>query len=117
MRVTVFKKIEAIIAIPFVDEEITTASVCFACSDELRADFRIQFSAFDVVNYVYGIIQDCYTIEEIKTTSILDFKIPYPQNAAFFWNYSFIGEKNRFKFTIKEINFIDLNELNWIKND
>lgn len=114
MKATVFNKIEAIISIPFVEEEVATDSVCFACSDELRVDFRIQFSSYDVVNYVYGIMFELYRKEDMNLESILCLEIPYPINAISFWNNSVIGKINRQELLIEEIEFLDVTELNWV---
>lgn len=113
MNASVYKKIESIIAIPFVEDEVATASVCFACSEELRADFRIQFSAMDVVNYVYGIIHEMYQTEEFKAKAILDLKIPFPQSALDFWKYSLCGKKIRFESTMKELEALEFSKFNW----
>ena len=112
---TVFELIETIIEIPFVDDEIERGAVCFAFNEGIRADFILQFTAYDVVNYVYGIIFELYCKENEIVKSISILKIPYPTNATFFWNYSIIGKKYRLEDPIKEMEFMDVSKLNWEK--
>lgn len=110
MEKSVFKSIEKILGIPFVDDELTTGAVCFATDEELRADFKIQFISNDVVNYVYGII----TLDSNENlASISSLKIPYPVNADVFWQNSIIGKKYRQNHFIKEIESVIVTQLNW----
>ena len=55
MKTTVFSTIENIIQIPFIEDKFEAGSVCFANDPDVRADFKLQFTTYDVVNYVYGI--------------------------------------------------------------
>jgi hypothetical protein len=113
MRATIFATIERIIETPFAEDQYESGSVCFATDEDVRADFRLQFSAYDVVNYVYGVLYELHWKENeaLKPLSLL--KIPYPINATFFWNYSTIGKKYRLKEPLKEMEFIDVSKLNW----
>lgn len=113
MDTAVYRKIEAIIGVPFVGDEIANSAVCFACSEELRADFRIHFSVMDVVNYLYGIIYESYQADEIKAKTIFELKIPFPKNDLSFWKYSFIGQNIRLENTLKELDYLEVCELNW----
>lgn len=113
MNTAVFKTIEKIIDIPFVEDEFEVGAVCFANDEDVRADFKLQFTAYDVVNYIYGIVFQLYSEENIKTLSILDLKIPYPKNATSFWEYSSIGKKFRQQQIIEQLEFIAVSQLNW----
>lgn len=113
MKTAVLKRIEDIIQIPFVEDEFEVGAVCFANDEDVRADFKLQFTSYDVVNYVYGIVFQLYSKENLNTTSILDLKIPYPQNATSFWEYSSIGKKIRQEQIIEEIEFTAVSQLNW----
>ncbi|MES2239348.1 MAG: hypothetical protein V4497_03715 [Bacteroidota bacterium] len=113
METTVFTIIEKIIGIPFVDDESEMGAVCFASDEDVRADFRIQFSNTDVVNYVYGIIFSLYSKENKSLHSVPSLKIPYPANADFFWENSVIGKKYRQEQPIKEVELVSLTQLNW----
>ena len=105
----VFDTIEKRIGVPFVADDSSRASVCFACDEEVRSDFKIQFTNTDIVNYVYGIVLEL----DSKEKDITSLKIPYPVNADFFWQYCTIGNKFRQQQFIKEIELIPVNQLNW----
>lgn len=109
----VLKTIESIIKTPFVEDEFEDGSVCFANDEDLRVDFKIHFTIYDVVNYVYGVITQLYWEESEKLESISLLKIPYPIDATFFWQYSSIGKKLRREHPIQEMEFIDVTKLNW----
>jgi hypothetical protein len=113
MKATIFATIERIIETPFVEDQFEHGSVCFERDEEVRADFRLQFTVYDVVNYAYGIVYQLYWKENEALKSISLLKIPYPANATFFWNYSTIGKKYRLKEPIKEMEFIDVSKLRW----
>lgn len=113
MKASIFSTIERIIETPYVEDPSEVGSVCFESDDELRAEFLLQFTVYDVVNYVYGVVYQLYYVDnnEIETISIL--KIPYPINATFFWQYCTIGKKIRIEHPIQEMEFISISELNW----
>lgn len=111
MKTSIFNTIENILQIPFVEGKFEAGSVCFANDEEVRADFKLQFTTFDVMNYVYGIYQLHW--EENQKIELSVLKIPYPENADFFWKYANIGKKFRLENPIKEMEFFDLTELNW----
>lgn len=109
MEDTVFDTLEKIIGIPFVADESQNTSVCFACAEEVRSDFKIQFTNADILNYVYGVVLQLHPNGSIKP----DLIIPFPLSAADFWNYSNIGKKYRQKQIIKVIEFVAVDQLNW----
>lgn len=109
----VFSTIERIIETPYLEDSFEIGSVCFERDDELRAEFLLQFTDYDVVNYVYGVVYQLYWKEITKIESISILKIPYPVDATFFWQYSTIGKKIRSEHPIQEMEFISLHELNW----
>lgn len=64
----------------------TGGNVCFANSPELRDDFKISFSAIDVLNYIQGILSTTDRIEKYKESPGMDlFVLPYPNNSTDFW--------------------------------
>jgi hypothetical protein len=115
MKLSLFEKIEKIIETPFVENELENCSVCFENEEDLRPDYRIQFTYYDVVNYVYGILCQLHYKENKELNPLSLLKIPYPENAAFFWKYSTFGRKMRLEKPITEIEFIDVTQLNWEK--
>jgi hypothetical protein len=113
MKMEVFKTIENIIETPFVEDEFELGSVCFAYDEDLRSDFKFQFTTYDVVNYVYGVINQLYSKVDEKLESLSLLEIPYPANASSFWHYCNIGKKFRQEHPIREMEFIVVSELNW----
>lgn len=113
MDTAVLKTIEEIIKIPFVEEEFEAGAVCFATDEDVRPDFKLQFTVDDVINYIYAIVFQLYSKENTKNLSILDLKIPYPKNAASFWEYCSIGKKLRQQKIIVQLEFTAVSQLNW----
>lgn len=110
MNTATFKILEEIIGIPFFDKTFETGAVCFATSDEVRADYKLQFTTDDVVDYIYGIVYQWYGNESELLTS---YKIPYPTSATFFWKYCAAGKEYRAANSIKAIEIEALSDLNW----
>ena len=108
MKKVVFETLENIIGVPFVDLETETSTVCLANSEELRAEFRLQFSVYDVVNYVYGILESISGNYMISAVVIL-----YPVDADFFWKYASKGKRYRLENIKEALEFMDISELNW----
>lgn len=113
MKANIFSIIERIIETPYVEDLSDIGSVCLESDVELRAEFLLQFTICDVVNYVYGVIYQLYWKENYKLKSILLIRIPYPVNATFFWQYSTIGREIRIEHPIQEMEFISVSELHW----
>ena len=111
MKTSIFNTIENILKISFLEEDFEVGSVCFANDEEVRSDFKLELTTYDVVNYVYGIYQLYW--EENQKIELLDLKIPYPESADFFWKYANSGKKFRLEHPIKEIEFLDVTALNW----
>ena len=112
MKIQVLKTIESIIETPFVEDEFESGSVCFANDEDLRANFKLQFTIYDVVNYVYGVCQ--LHLEKNEKLEISLLKIPYPVNADLFWKHSNGGKKLRQQQAINEIELTDVTILNWV---
>lgn len=113
MEADIFSTIERIIETPFVKDVLEIGSLCLESDDELRAEFRLQFTTYDVVNYVYGVVHQLYCMENNEIDSISFLKIRYPVSATFFWQYSAIGRKIRIEHPIQEMELISLSDLNW----
>ncbi|MET3029419.1 hypothetical protein ABXT06_22275 [Flavobacterium sp. UW10123] len=113
MKSSIFSTIERIIGTPYAEDPLGEGSVCFESGDEVRAEFLPQFTAYDVVNYAYGILYQLHYAENEGIGSVSVLKIPYPSNADFFWQCCAIGKKMRFEHPIGEMELISLSELNW----
>ena len=46
MKSIVFETLEKIVGVPFQDLETETSTVCLANSEELRAEFQLQFTVY-----------------------------------------------------------------------
>ena len=110
----IFKFIEQRIGIPYIMEYYEEVRVCFVNNEDIRYDFQLQFTTYDVIHYVYGVIDKLYWKDNEKLPPIQLLKIPFPVNAVSFWEYAQIGKKNRLQFPIETIEFADLSDLNWL---
>ena len=80
----------------FIAENNTTCRVCFATSQELRSEFKTTFTAQDVVNYGYALINSKNYCNKNKSILKPDFnKIPCPKNADLFWKLVALGNNIR----------------------
>lgn len=113
MAIPVFKIIESIIGIPFEEDIFETGTVCLAMDEDLRFDFQTQFTVYDVINYVYGIVNLLHVEGEINAKNIKSLQIPYPVDASFFWENSVLGKKIRLRQPIKDLECIPIAALNW----
>lgn len=111
----IFKSIEEIIGLPFLREDFEDSSVCFENNEDLRDDFKVHFTAYDIVNYAYGIIYQSYSQEDENPQFYGSLEIPYPLDAAYFWQYSNLGKKHRIKQPIEELELANISELNWCR--
>lgn len=112
MKTDIFKTIETIIQLPFEKENFQSGAVCFANSEELRDDFKLHFTTYDVVNYVYGVLWQTDLNENRNTFT--DLKIPFPKTVNFFWKYAEIGKKFRQSRPIEAIELVNCTDLNWV---
>ena len=113
MAATVFTILESIIKVPFVENFFDTGTVCLVHDEELRAEFQTQFTNYDVMNYVYGVLNILSLEINIKTIDSLI--IPYPVDAAYFWNKCTEGKNIRLKRPIPALECIAIEDLNWGK--
>lgn len=116
MDTAVFKIIENIIGVPYVEESFETGTVCLAMDEDLRFDFQTQFAVYDVVNYIYGIVNRLYLEDEINSKNIQSLLIPYPVDASFFWENSALGKKIRLIYPIRELECRAVQDFNWVRN-
>lgn len=83
----IIREIEVRIKIPFDDDNYASGEVCFANSNEVRPEFRQNFSALDVQNYIRAVLFNQ------KKALILPVKIPYPKDVSTFWELVEEGAK------------------------
>lgn len=109
----IFKLIEERIGIPFVKDQYEESEVCFVNNEDIRYDFKLQFTTYDVIHYIYGVIYKLYWKKNEKLPPIQLLKIPLPVNAVSFWEYAEIGKENRLQYPNMTIEFVKLSDLNW----
>jgi hypothetical protein len=109
----VFKLIEERIGIPFVMDHFEEGEVCFVNNEAIRYDFKLQFTTYDVIHYIYGVVDKLYWKENEKSPPIQLLEIPLPVNGVSFWEYCEIGKNKRLKCPIETIEFVNISDLNW----
>lgn len=90
----IINKISINLHLPFVNENEATGEVCYANEPGLRPEFRQSFTATDLLDYIYAVLQ---TQPEqnggfLKTGVA---QIPYPSNADDFWKMVQTGSRLR----------------------
>ncbi len=113
LKQDIFKLIEERIGIPFVKDNYEEGEVCFVNNEDLRCAFKLYFTTYDAVHYIYGIVDKLYWKENEKLPPIQLLKIPLPVNGASFWQYCENGKNKRLKCPIETIEFANLSDLNW----
>lgn len=86
LNTEIVKQFEKNLGLAF-DPEAVNGSVCFAKNNEdLRDDFKLTFTATDLLNYVYAILHSpSFNINDKELLKIEFPFIPYPQDANTFW--------------------------------
>lgn len=112
---TVYNVIETRVNLSFIREIFDEREVYLDNEEEVRLEFRLQFTNFDIVNYIYGIVYQLYWNENKKLKSLNSLPIPYPTDVDYFWEYSLMGNKFRKINPIYEIEFSNISALNWGK--
>jgi len=69
--------------------------VCFANSPELRDDFKIVFSPWDVLDYSYGTLHSLANRTNYETPQTDFLHLPYPKETTTFWKMVESGRKIR----------------------
>lgn len=65
----------------FVPDTVTPGNVCMAANSDVRSEFRITFSALDVLDYIYAAVFS----GSLKSSDEGFPLIPYPDNTDLFW--------------------------------
>ncbi|MFD2909276.1 hypothetical protein ACFSX9_11115 [Flavobacterium ardleyense] len=80
------EKISKALDLTFMDQKEPEGNVCFANSDELRPEFKDIFTAVDLLNYEYAVLQ----LEEYKELTSSDL---VPTDRKTFWKLVDDGRK------------------------
>ncbi len=87
------KKIADDLGLSFVPVKEKESEVCFINSEEVRPEFRLSFAPVDIADYIFGAYQNSLHETQMQRTSDNTLiKIPYPKDAASFWELVKAGE-------------------------
>ena len=96
LNAAIVKQIAEKLGLTFVPEK-ENGSVCFANNnDELRDEFKQTFAPIDILDYIYAVLHSPTYREKYKEFLKIDFpRVPYPKDAATFWQLVQLGGEIR----------------------
>ena len=88
----IIKQITEGVGLQFVAEK-ETGNVCFANNNaQLRDDYKQTFAPIDLLDYIYAVLHSPDYREKYKEFLKIDFpRVPYPRDAATFWQLVALG--------------------------
>lgn len=91
----------------FILEKDPEGNVCMANNKEVRPEFRQNFSAIDILNYIYALLHSSKfsTVEK----EYLENHFPIPKNADIFWDLVQLGFKIKQIHSFQNIKTEDVN--------
>ncbi|WP_369746883.1 type ISP restriction/modification enzyme [Muriicola sp. SD30] len=94
--IRILKQIKTKLGLTFVSEPEGVGNVCFADSPEVRDDYKQTFGPMDLLDYIYAVLHSPSYREMYKEFLKIDFpEVPYPENAATFWQLVHLGGELR----------------------
>lgn len=90
----VIKSIANNLSLTFVQEKEGEGNVCFMNSEHLRPEFKVTFSAIDLLDYSYATLHNLASEASNKHIGA-DTKIPYPRDPNTFWDLVNLGSQLR----------------------
>ena len=92
----IVKAIASGLGLSFVNEKETEGEVCFANSDEVRAEFKQSFAPIDLLDYIYAVLHSPTYRSTYKEFLKIDFpRVPYPTDVETFWQLVKLGGELR----------------------
>jgi len=92
----IVKQIANGLGLTFTNEKETESNVCFANSDEVRAEYIQSFAPIDLLDYIYAVLHSPTYREKYKEFLKIDFpRVPYPSNTETFWQLIKLGGELR----------------------
>ncbi|MNL29964.1 hypothetical protein D3C87_1516750 [compost metagenome] len=79
----IINKIVSTLGLLFINQKETEGNICFANSQDLRPEFKQSFTLMDVLDYSCAILHSKVYHRSIKDKDFI--KIPFPSDAALFW--------------------------------
>lgn len=100
LNIDIVKSIANNLNLTFVQEKEAEGNVCFMNSEHLRPEFRVTFSAIDLLDYSYAAL--CNLTSEASNAHLdAETKIPYPIDPNYFWDLVNLGSQLRKQHLIK----------------
>ncbi len=95
-NIRIIKHIKTRLGLTFVPEYENAGNVCMINSPEVRDDYKQTFMPIDLLDYIYAVLHSPRYLEKHKDFLKIDFqKVPYPENAATFWQMVHLGGQLR----------------------
>ena len=91
----VIQRIATDLGLSFVPEKEKESEVCFINSEEVRPEFKLSFAPVDVSDYILAVLHHFYNTRHKSLPEPDPVIIPYPKDAAGFWDLVKLGEKLR----------------------
>ena len=96
LNLEIVKQIAEKLGLVFTNEKQTEGETCYANSSEVRADFKLSFAPIDILEYIYAVLHSPTYREKYKEFLKIDFpRVPYPKDAATFWQLVALGTQIR----------------------
>jgi predicted helicase len=95
------------LGLTFVPEKEPAGNVCFVNNPEVRHDFKTTFAPIDILDYIYAVLHSPTYREKYKEFLKIDFpRVPYPKDAATFWQLVELGGE------IRQIHLLEAQKVN-----
>ena len=91
----IIQRIATDLGLSFVPEKEKESEVCFINSEEVRPEIKISFAPVDVSDYILAVLHHSYNTRHKSLPEPDPVIIPYPKDAAGFWDLVKLGEKLR----------------------
>jgi predicted helicase len=92
----IVKQLAEKLGLSFVPEKEPEGNVCYINNPEVRPDFRTTFAPIDILDYIYAVLHSPAYREKYKEFLKIDFpRVPYPKDAATFWQLVALGGEIR----------------------
>jgi len=93
----IINQVSECLGLQFINEKETEGNVCFINSNELRPEFRQNFTSIDLLDYCYAVLHS--PINEFS--EINSVRIPITSDSSVFWELVNYGSELRKKNSLK----------------
>lgn len=95
INIEIINQLADVLGLLFINQKEGAGNVCFANSQDLRPEFKQSFTLTDVLDYSAAFLHSKVYHRSDKDKDFV--KIPFPQDAAFFWKLGQSGSNWRNK--------------------